>query len=50
MVNFPQEPEEVLQTMYLPEEITLPAEREQVLQHVELIFVLSVRVPDLLDE
>jgi symplekin len=42
--------EETLQTMYLPEEITLPADKAQVLQHVELMFALSVRVPDLLDE
>ncbi|KAF8518981.1 Symplekin tight junction protein C terminal-domain-containing protein [Hysterangium stoloniferum] len=42
--------EEILQTMYLPEEITLPADKAQVLQHVELTFALSVRVPDLLDE
>jgi symplekin len=42
--------EEMLQTMYLPEEVTLPADKAQVLQHVELMFALSVRVPDLLDE
>jgi len=42
--------EEMLQTMYLPEEITLPADKAQVLQHMELMFALSVRVPDLLDE
>lgn len=42
--------EEALQTMYLPKEVALPADKAQVLQHVELIFALSVRVPDLLDE
>lgn len=42
--------EEMLQTMYLPEEVTLPADKTQVLPHVELMFALSVRVPDLLDE
>ncbi|GJJ11108.1 hypothetical protein Clacol_005339 [Clathrus columnatus] len=42
--------EEILQTMYLPEEVTVPADKAQVLQHVELTFALSVRVPDLLDE
>lgn len=42
--------DEVLQTVFLPEEITIPAQKAQVLQHVELIFALSVRVPDLLDE
>ncbi|KAF8587835.1 hypothetical protein K439DRAFT_1652134 [Ramaria rubella] len=42
--------EEVLQTMYLSEEVTLPADKAQILQHVELMFALSVRVPDLLDE
>jgi symplekin len=42
--------DEMLQTMYLPEEVTLPADKAQVLQHVELMFALSVRIPDLLDE
>lgn len=43
-------PEEMLQTMYLPAEVSLPADKAQVLQHVELMFALSVRVPDLLHE
>lgn len=42
--------EESLRSMYLPEQVTVPADKSQVLQHVELIFALSVRVPDLLDE
>ena len=42
--------EEMLQTVYLPQEITLPADKAQILQHLELRFALTVRVPDLLDE
>ncbi|KAH7890752.1 Symplekin tight junction protein C terminal-domain-containing protein [Phlebopus sp. FC_14] len=42
--------EELIQTPYLPEEIELPAEKSQVLQHVELLFALSVKVPEFLDE
>ncbi|KAF9269017.1 hypothetical protein L218DRAFT_916524 [Marasmius fiardii PR-910] len=43
-------PEDLIQTPYLPERIELPAERSQVLQHVELLFALSVKVPEFLDE
>jgi symplekin len=43
-------PEEVLQTPYLPDRIEVPAERSHVLQHVELLFALSVKVPEFLDE
>lgn len=35
---------------YLPETIALPAEKPQILQHVELLFALSVKVPEFLDE
>ena len=42
--------EEVIQTPYLSEEIDLPAEKSLVLQHVELLFALSVKVPEFLDE
>ncbi|KAJ4494142.1 Symplekin tight junction protein C terminal-domain-containing protein [Lentinula lateritia] len=42
--------EDLLQTPYLPERIELPAEKSHVLQHVELLFALSVKVPDLLDD
>ncbi|KAG6821193.1 hypothetical protein H0H93_004013 [Arthromyces matolae] len=42
--------EELVQTPYLPEHIELPAEKPQVLQHVELLFALSVKVPEFLDE
>lgn len=42
--------EETLQTPYLPEQISLPAQRQEILQHVELLFALSVKVPDFLDE
>ncbi|KAF9245242.1 Symplekin tight junction protein C terminal-domain-containing protein [Melanogaster broomeanus] len=42
--------EEVIQTPYLSEDIELPAEKSCVLQHVELLFALSVKVPEFLDE
>jgi symplekin len=35
---------------YLPETIALPAEKPQILQHVEVLFALSVKVPEFLDE
>ncbi|KAG6857467.1 hypothetical protein H0H87_003534 [Tephrocybe sp. NHM501043] len=43
-------PEELVHTPYLPEQIELPAKKSQVLQHVELLFALSVKVPEFLDE
>ncbi|KAG6866570.1 hypothetical protein C0991_002055 [Blastosporella zonata] len=43
-------PEELVHTPYLPEHIELPAKKAQVLQHVELLFALSVKVPEFLDE
>ncbi|KAG5652625.1 hypothetical protein H0H81_004354 [Sphagnurus paluster] len=43
-------PEDLVQTPYLPEHIELPARKSQVLQHVELLFALSVKVPEFLDE
>ena len=42
--------EDLIQTAYLPEHIELPAEKAHVLQHVELLFALSVKVPEFLDE
>ncbi|KAG6891539.1 hypothetical protein C0992_004397 [Termitomyces sp. T32_za158] len=43
-------PEDLVHTPYLPEQIELPAQKSQVLQHVELLFALSVKVPEFLDE
>ncbi|KAI6044311.1 Symplekin tight junction protein C terminal-domain-containing protein [Pisolithus marmoratus] len=43
-------PEELIQTPYLTDEIQLPAEKSHVLQHVELLFALSVKIPEFLDE
>ncbi|KAJ7355393.1 Symplekin tight junction protein C terminal-domain-containing protein [Mycena albidolilacea] len=43
-------PEELVQTPYLPERIELPAQESHVLQHVELLFALCVKVPEFLDE
>lgn len=43
-------PEELIQTPYLQDEIQLPAEKSLVLQHVELLFALSVKTPDFLNE
>lgn len=42
--------DDLVHTPYLPERIQLPADKAQVLQHVELLFVLSVKVPEFLDE
>lgn len=42
--------EDLVQTPYLPERIELPAQKSHVLQHVELLFALSVKVPEFLDE
>ena len=42
--------EELVQTEYLPEQLELPAQKAQVLQHVELIFALCVKCPEFLDE
>ncbi len=43
-------PDDLLQTPYLPDRLELPAEKPQVVQHVELLFALSSKVPDFLDE
>jgi symplekin len=43
-------PEDLLQTPYLPERLELPSQKSQVVQHVELLFALSSKVPDFLDE
>jgi symplekin len=43
-------PEDLIHTPYLPERIELPAKKAQVLQHVELLFALSVKVSEFLDE
>ena len=42
--------EDLIQTPYLPEQLELPAQSDQILQHVELLFALSTKVPDFLDE
>ncbi|KAL0953604.1 hypothetical protein HGRIS_004812 [Hohenbuehelia grisea] len=42
--------DELVQTPYLPDRIELPADKGAVLQHVELLFALSVKVPNFLDE
>ncbi|KIY64034.1 hypothetical protein CYLTODRAFT_402460 [Cylindrobasidium torrendii FP15055 ss-10] len=41
---------ELVQTPYLPERIELPAQKRDILQHVELLFALSVKVPALLEQ
>jgi symplekin len=41
--------EELAQTPYLAEYVELPAQKQEVLQHVELLFALSVKAPELLD-
>jgi len=42
--------EALAKTPYLTETLQLPAERGQVLQHLELMFALTVKVPEFLDE
>lgn len=42
--------EDLVHSPYLPENIELPADKAVVLQHVELLFALSVKVPEFLDE
>lgn len=48
--NMDKPEEDLIQTPYLPARIELPAENSQVLQHMELLFALSVRDTDFLDE
>ncbi|KAF8273075.1 Symplekin tight junction protein C terminal-domain-containing protein [Lactarius quietus] len=43
-------PDDLLQTPYLPERLELPTQKLQVVQHVELLFALSSKAPDFLDE
>ena len=42
--------EDIIQTPYLPEQLELPAVDSQILQHLELLFALSTKVPEFLDE
>ena len=42
--------EAVVKTPYLSDILQLPAEKGQVLQHLELMFALTVKVPEFLDE
>lgn len=43
-------PEEIIQTAFLPEQLTLPAVEAEILQHVELLLALSTKIPEFLDE
>lgn len=42
--------EALIKTPYLSDTLQLPAQKSQVLQHVELMFALTVKVPEFLDE
>ena len=42
--------EALVKTPYLSDALQLPAEKSQVLQHLELMFALTVKVPEFLDE
>lgn len=42
--------EDIIQTPYLPEQLELPAKNDQILQHLELLFALSTKIPEFLDE
>jgi symplekin len=39
-----------LQTPYLAASPKIPAEKSEVLQHIELLFALSIKVPEMLEE
>jgi symplekin len=41
---------DLVRTPYLPDHIELPTDESQVLQRVKLLFALSVKVPEFLDE
>jgi symplekin len=43
-------PDEATRTPYIPEQLEFPVPKSVVLQHVELLFVLSLKVPDFLDK
>ncbi|KAH9032328.1 Symplekin tight junction protein C terminal-domain-containing protein [Lactarius hengduanensis] len=43
-------PDDLLQTPYLPERLELPTPKPLVVQHVELLFALSSKASDFLDE
>lgn len=42
--------EELAYSPYVPDRVELPVKKSQVLQYVELLFALSVKVPSFLDE
>lgn len=42
--------EEEIKTEYLPGRVEIPADKHIVLQHVELVFSLSAKSPEFLDE
>ena len=42
--------EDIIQTAYLPEQLQLPAQDEEINQHLELLFSLSTKLPEFLDE
>lgn len=46
----PRDSEPPLNTPYLPLVLDIPARPAQILQHVQLIFALCVKVPELLEE
>ena len=42
--------EDIIQTAYLSEQLQLPAQDEEINQHLELLFSLSTKLPEFLDE
>ena len=42
--------EDIVQTAYLPEQLQLPAQDDEINQHLELLFSLSTKIPEFLDE
>ncbi|KAJ3536396.1 hypothetical protein NM688_g6844 [Phlebia brevispora] len=42
--------EAIIRTSYLPEQLQLPAQDDEINQHLELLFSLSTKLPEFLDE
>jgi symplekin len=45
-----EEADQIAQSQYLPVKLEMPIEQEVVRQHVELMFALTKKIPEFLDE
>lgn len=45
-----EEADQIAQSQYLPLTLEMPIEQEVVRQHVELMFALTKKIPEFLDE